>query len=36
MVDGAAIEGVCSQTYAKVSPTEFFKQFEAKEEKKNG
>ncbi len=36
MADGAAIEGVCSQTYAKVSPTEFFKQFEAKEEKKNG
>lgn len=36
MADGAAIEGVCSQAYAKVSPTEFFKQFETKEEKKNG
>lgn len=34
--DGAAIEGVCSQTYAKVNPTEFFKQFETKEDKKNG
>lgn len=28
MEDGAAVDGICSQCYAKTKPSEFFKQFE--------